>query len=62
MHNSAHPDAKPSADPGGEKPPTFRREGPKIGRSDPCPCGSRKKFKHCCLGKAPAAADSAAAA
>ncbi|WP_456380478.1 YecA family protein [Thiolapillus sp.] len=22
-----------------------------IGRNDPCPCGSRKKFKHCCLGK-----------
>jgi hypothetical protein len=22
-----------------------------IGRNDPCPCGSGKKFKHCCLGK-----------
>ena len=22
-----------------------------IGRNDPCPCGSEKKFKHCCLGK-----------
>lgn len=22
---------------------------PKIGRNDPCPCGSRKKFKKCCL-------------
>ena len=21
--------------------------GPKIGRNDPCPCGSGKKFKHC---------------
>ena len=21
---------------------------PKIGRNDPCPCGSGKKFKHCC--------------
>lgn len=21
----------------------------KIGRNDPCPCGSRKKYKHCCL-------------
>lgn len=23
----------------------------KIGRNDPCPCGSRKKYKKCCLGK-----------
>ena len=27
---------------------TFRREGKKIGRKDPCPCGSGKKYKHCC--------------
>lgn len=25
---------------------------PKIGRNDPCPCGSGKKYKHCCLKKA----------
>lgn len=24
------------------------RTGPKIGRNDPCPCGSGKKYKHCC--------------
>ena len=24
-----------------------RRETPKVGRNDPCPCGSGKKFKHC---------------
>lgn len=24
---------------------------PKTGRNDPCPCGSGKKYKHCCLGK-----------
>ena len=23
----------------------------KIGRNDPCPCGSGKKYKKCCLGK-----------
>jgi hypothetical protein len=23
----------------------------KIGRNDPCPCGSKKKYKHCCLRK-----------
>lgn len=26
-----------------------RREGRKIGRNDPCPCGSGKKYKKCCL-------------
>ena len=26
-----------------------KRETLKIGRNDPCPCGSGKKFKHCCL-------------
>ena len=25
----------------------------KIGRNDPCPCGSGKKYKHCCLGNVP---------
>ena len=24
---------------------------PAIGRNDPCPCGSGRKFKKCCLGK-----------
>ena len=33
--------------------PTFvpYRAGPKVGRNDPCPCGSGAKFKKCC-GKA----------
>jgi len=26
----------------------YRREEPKIGRNDPCPCGSGKKYKKCC--------------
>ncbi len=26
---------------------TVRREAPKVGRNDPCPCGSGKKYKHC---------------
>jgi len=26
----------------------YRRESPKVGRNDPCPCGSGKKFKQCC--------------
>jgi len=31
-----------------EKPETIRREGKKVGRNDPCPCGSGKKYKKCC--------------
>lgn len=27
------------------------RAGPRIGRNDPCPCGSGRKYKKCCLGK-----------
>lgn len=26
-------------------------KGPKIGRNEPCPCGSGKKYKKCCLGR-----------
>jgi preprotein translocase subunit SecA len=33
-----------------EKEP-LKRTAPKIGRNDPCPCGSGKKFKQCCMGK-----------
>ncbi|MFH0845736.1 MAG: preprotein translocase subunit SecA [Pseudomonadota bacterium] len=32
----------------GERPAPVRREGKKIGRNDPCPCGSGKKYKKCC--------------
>ena len=27
---------------------TVRRQTPKVGRNDPCPCGSGKKYKQCC--------------
>jgi uncharacterized protein len=27
---------------------TYRRTTEKVGRNDPCPCGSGKKFKRCC--------------
>lgn len=33
------------------KPVQQVRDGKKIGRNDPCPCGSGKKFKHCCMNK-----------
>nr|WP_243273049.1 MULTISPECIES: SEC-C metal-binding domain-containing protein [Drancourtella] len=26
----------------------YRRKGVKVGRNDPCPCGSGKKYKKCC--------------
>jgi hypothetical protein len=29
--------------------PTFVRDEPRVGRNDPCPCGSGKKYKKCCL-------------
>jgi hypothetical protein len=28
---------------------TIRHESPRVGRNDPCPCGSGKKYKKCCL-------------
>ena len=35
-------DGKPIAE------PPVRRASPKVGRNDPCPCGSGKKYKKCC--------------
>jgi preprotein translocase subunit SecA len=31
----------------------IRNMGPKVGRNDPCPCGSGKKYKQCCMRGAP---------
>ncbi len=31
------------------RPETYQRMEPKVGRNKPCPCGSDKKFKKCCL-------------
>ena len=28
--------------------PETRPQTPKVGRNEPCPCGSGKKYKHCC--------------
>ena len=30
-----------------KRPETFRRETPKVGRNELCPCGSGKKYKNC---------------
>jgi len=48
----ARPSAmSPESDPRsktGARPLTVKREIPKVGRNDPCPCGSGKKYKLCC--------------
>jgi len=32
---------------GGKKPEPIRNRGERVGRNDPCPCGSGKKYKNC---------------
>jgi hypothetical protein len=39
--------AKAGTDGDGAKPEPMRRDRPKVGRNDPCPCGSGKKYKKC---------------
>jgi preprotein translocase subunit SecA len=38
---------KPNDPPLASAPPPFQRAGQKVGRNDPCPCGSGKKYKQC---------------
>ncbi|TDX30259.1 protein translocase subunit secA [Modicisalibacter xianhensis] len=46
--DSAREEAESEVDEGAQADrQTVRREGPKVGRNDPCPCGSGKKFKQC---------------
>lgn len=45
QETDAAPDASAAEAPRG--PQTALREGPKVGRNDPCPCGSGKKYKQC---------------
>ena len=62
MHNDAQsqPETEPeNASPMhnfAQSPETYRRSEPKIGRNHPCPCGSGKKYKRCCLANESAAA------
>ena len=37
----------PEAGTESERPQTVKRDTPKVGRNDPCPCGSGKKYKQC---------------
>jgi preprotein translocase subunit SecA len=53
-HHEPPPEARPQATPmayshGGESgAPPKQRQKKKVGRNDPCPCGSGKKYKKCC--------------
>lgn len=46
--SSATPSAESAPVPPGADGRPLRRDGPKVGRNDPCPCGSGKKYKQCC--------------
>jgi preprotein translocase subunit SecA len=35
-----------------KKPEPIRNRNEKVGRNEPCPCGSGKKYKNCCMRKA----------
>ena len=56
IHEDASTATLPAAggEPGPEQPSSdaplepIRNFGHKVGRNDPCPCGSGKKFKNCC--------------
>ena len=50
VHNVEYRHAGYDEAPGGsvgEAPPQPAQAGPKVGRNDPCPCGSGKKYKYC---------------
>jgi preprotein translocase subunit SecA len=48
MARPMQPELPPEAQGGSDRPSTYRRTGKKVGRNDPCPCGSGKKYKKCC--------------
>ncbi len=50
-HSDGDPSQAVTDTPASDEPPltlTTQREVPKVGRNDPCPCGSGRKFKACC--------------
>lgn len=51
VHRQNYRDLKENTSENGEDAPkqqTVKRQGPKVGRNDPCPCGSGLKYKKCC--------------
>jgi preprotein translocase subunit SecA len=49
--DTAANDAANASNRGEVKPETVRNTGPRVGRNDPCPCGSGKKYKACHMRK-----------
>jgi preprotein translocase subunit SecA len=49
---TAAPEPQPDAEPEVQLNLPVRREIPKVGRNEPCPCGSGRKYKDCCGKKA----------
>jgi len=47
-HHREQREMHTNAPEGQQKVETYRREKPKVGRNEPCPCGSGKKYKNCC--------------
>jgi preprotein translocase subunit SecA len=46
-HHADYEEALAEANPAERGPAPVTHVGPKVGRNDPCPCGSGKKYKHC---------------
>ena len=46
-HHAGYDEALATANPDRDAAEPEHRAGPKVGRNDPCPCGSGKKYKHC---------------
>ena len=46
-HDEANSPTQPQKQPEAAQVETFVREGKKVGRNEPCPCGSGKKYKQC---------------
>ncbi|MHC1693244.1 MAG: preprotein translocase subunit SecA [Sphaerochaetaceae bacterium] len=46
-NNTGAPQKTAGTQLGGQAPVQIKRTGAKVGRNDPCPCGSGKKYKHC---------------
>lgn len=47
QHADASSPTAAARQPAAESASTYVRDGKKVGRNDPCPCGSKKKYKHC---------------
>jgi uncharacterized protein len=50
IHEFFRPYREAGTTPAAMRVETVRRSAPKVGRNDPCPCGSGRKYKNCCGG------------